>query len=638
MPLPLPTLDSRTYDELRTEGMAVITREAPEWTDHNAHDPGITLLELFAWLAEILLFRADQRTEALLRSFLRLAGVTPYPARCASTVIAVRAGGPADPGAKVPAGTLVGEAGSAAFSTARDLDVSPAWLGLSAGEPGGRGVLVSEHSGGAHDVTALNLGVGRPLLPLGPASEPGDALRIGFDVLPAAPGRELSLHLWTPSWELDAAERSRLEEDPDRHHSARTVWEYQTPTGWRPFEDVVDETRALSMSGAVRLVGPADHSPDADGRFWIRCRLESGGYECAPQLARVAVNAVEARHAVTVGDDELIGVSRGQARQSYALRAAPVVPGSTRLAVTGPDEPGGYTEVPNWDRSGPSSAHYRLDPVTGAIAFGDGLRGRVPAARAEIRAAAYERGGGPAGNVAPGQLTRLEGFPNLSPVQPYRAAGGADEEPLSKAHGRALDSLTAASRAVTAADLAELAMTTPAVRVARARALPAHHPALPCVSAPGCVTVVVLPRCGEPPTPSPGLLAAVTRRLERRRPLACELRVVGPRYVAVTVAATLHAERGAAPDLQARAEDALRAFFDPLHGGEDGRGWPFGRPVVATEVLTILGELPGVARVDGLGLLAGADAAARCENVPLCPSELVDLREPRIAVVEEIPT
>ena len=332
-----------------------------------------------------------------------------------------------------------------------------------------------------------------------------------------------------------------------------------------------------------------------------------------------------------------MGISRGQALQSYALRAAPVVPGSTRLTVTRAGGTVAYTEVAQWDRSGPSSAHYRLDPVTGSVAFGEGRRGRVPEAGAEIRATGYERGGGALGNVAAGQLSRVRGLPEVTPVQPYPATGGADAEPLARAHGRALDALAAPTRAVTASDIEALALSTPGVGVARAHAAPTHHPSLACVSALGCVTVVVLPACGDPPVPGCGFLAAVSHHLGSRRPLACELHVVGPRYVAIGVAATLHA-RGAPMDLRAQAERALEAFFHPLSGGEDGRGWPFGRPVVASEVLTVLGELPGVERVSALSLLAGGDAAARCENVPLCPTELVDFRQPRIAVVEEMPT
>ena len=50
MPLPLPNLDTRRWTDLVAEGRSLVPRYAPTWTDHNAHDPGMTLFELLAWL------------------------------------------------------------------------------------------------------------------------------------------------------------------------------------------------------------------------------------------------------------------------------------------------------------------------------------------------------------------------------------------------------------------------------------------------------------------------------------------------------------------------------------------------------------------------------------------------------------
>jgi hypothetical protein len=72
MALPVPTLDDRRFDDLVEEARALIPAYQPDWTDHNESDPGITLLELFAWLAEMLIYRADQVPERQLRAFLRL--------------------------------------------------------------------------------------------------------------------------------------------------------------------------------------------------------------------------------------------------------------------------------------------------------------------------------------------------------------------------------------------------------------------------------------------------------------------------------------------------------------------------------------------------------------------------------------
>ena len=66
-----PVLDDVTYAELVAAARARIPTLAPGWTDHNAGDPGIVLMELFAWLSEMLIYQADQlppeRTDAFLR-------------------------------------------------------------------------------------------------------------------------------------------------------------------------------------------------------------------------------------------------------------------------------------------------------------------------------------------------------------------------------------------------------------------------------------------------------------------------------------------------------------------------------------------------------------------------------------------
>jgi len=72
MPIPLPILDDRRFDDLSEELRALIPRYCPEWTDHNPSDAGITLLELLAWLGESLIYRLDRIPEASLRQLLAL--------------------------------------------------------------------------------------------------------------------------------------------------------------------------------------------------------------------------------------------------------------------------------------------------------------------------------------------------------------------------------------------------------------------------------------------------------------------------------------------------------------------------------------------------------------------------------------
>ncbi|NES22057.1 MAG: hypothetical protein F6K41_24820 [Symploca sp. SIO3E6] len=72
MAIELPNLDDRTYDDLVQEALGMIPTYAPQWTNHNPSDPGITLIELFAYLTEMLLYRQNRVTEANKRMFLQL--------------------------------------------------------------------------------------------------------------------------------------------------------------------------------------------------------------------------------------------------------------------------------------------------------------------------------------------------------------------------------------------------------------------------------------------------------------------------------------------------------------------------------------------------------------------------------------
>lgn len=89
MSLPLPRLDDRTWQDRRDEGVALIPRYAPAWTDHNVTDPGVTLVELLAYHTEIDLYRLDRIGAAHFRAFLRLFGDSRRPTgpRPAATLV-----------------------------------------------------------------------------------------------------------------------------------------------------------------------------------------------------------------------------------------------------------------------------------------------------------------------------------------------------------------------------------------------------------------------------------------------------------------------------------------------------------------------------------------------------------------------
>lgn len=76
MSLPLPNLDDRRFEELLAELRTYIPRYAPGWTDHNPTDPGITLLEMFAWLSDMVIYRMNRVPDELYQKFRQLIGET----------------------------------------------------------------------------------------------------------------------------------------------------------------------------------------------------------------------------------------------------------------------------------------------------------------------------------------------------------------------------------------------------------------------------------------------------------------------------------------------------------------------------------------------------------------------------------
>jgi hypothetical protein len=246
---------------------------------------------------------------------------------------------------------------------------------------------------------------------------------------------------------------------------------------------------------------------------------------------------------------------------------------------------------------------------------------------------------------------------------PLAAHSGKDEESLEATAGRAVEQLwaherllelaedhqaisldqvpdaermarQAPARAATLLDFERLALETPGVRLARARAFSGIDPAYPCLSAPGTVTVVVVPElpAGQP-QPTPGLLAVVRAYLERRRVIGTRLLVVAPQYLQVSVQARVRLWEGGDP---LRAQQAilqrLNAFLHPLTGGPEGNGWPFGRDVYRSEILQVIDGTEGVDHVLSLELVPDR-GEAQCANLCVGPIGLAVAGDHHIELV-----
>jgi hypothetical protein len=124
MPLQLPNLDDRRYQQLLDDSLARIPIHTPEWTNFNQSDPGVTLVQLFAFLTEALLYRANQIPDRNRKKFLQLLGVPLQPSTSAQGIVTLtNSRGPLET-ITLNDGIEV-RAGQVPFRTTRGLDVLP---------------------------------------------------------------------------------------------------------------------------------------------------------------------------------------------------------------------------------------------------------------------------------------------------------------------------------------------------------------------------------------------------------------------------------------------------------------------------------------------------------------------------------
>lgn len=129
MPLQLPKIDDRRYQDLLDEALSRISVHNPEWTNFNRSDPGVTLIEIFAFMTESLLYRANLIPERNRLKFLQLLGVQLNPATSASGIVVFTNERGLLQTITLNAGVEV-SAGQIPFRTARGLDILPVEAGI----------------------------------------------------------------------------------------------------------------------------------------------------------------------------------------------------------------------------------------------------------------------------------------------------------------------------------------------------------------------------------------------------------------------------------------------------------------------------------------------------------------------------
>ncbi|MCX4736548.1 putative baseplate assembly protein [Streptomyces sp. NBC_01363] len=648
MALPSPNLDDRRFQQLVDEAKRYVQQRSPEWTDHNVSDPGVTLIETFAYMVDQLLYRLNRVPDKNYSAFLDLLGVTLFPPSVARAEVDFWLSAPQPETVRLPAGTEVatsrGEAEEAVvFSTSDDLSIVPSSLVR---------LVTAPVSGDQTDRTAP-LGAGKDIPCFQPRPEPGDALLFG---LPTAVPRCIV------AVRLD----SRVEGVGVDPRQPPLVWEAWDGARWVTCQTGTDSTGGLNRPGEVIVFVPAGHTASVTAGTragWLRCRVtapEPGQpfYSESPTIREAEVFTVGGtmgvEHAETVLDVPL-GSSEGVAGQRFSVSRAPLLLDGEPPVVQVSSAEGWqvWTAVEHFGASAPHDRHVRIDAVSGEFAFPPEVRepdgtmrayGAVPEKGAQLRVPRYRTGGGAAGNVARGAICVLRSsVPYVAGVDNREAArGGVDGETVENAKVRAPNILRVQERAVTAGDYEAIAReAAPSLR--RVRCLPA------VAGEGGAVRVLVVPDAVadeggqlrfEQLIPSDSVLSTVTARLDERRLVGTRLLVEPPAYQGVTVVARLVTAGGDVDRVRAEAVAALFRHIDPLRGGAEGTGWPFGRPVQYGEIFAVLQGVRGVGLVEEVRMfpadpITGRRGAA-VQRIDVAPGALVFSHQHQVEVTASV--
>ena len=545
-----PDLFQRRFQDLVEMGRARLPALSPEWTDHNAHDPGITLMELLAWTTEAQLYSLSRMRRDERDAYAAMLGIRPAGVQPARGLIWPDRLDPNSPVATFKNSVVIPEDADIRLASSENPIFRP-WCTLL-WTPGQISKLQTRDRVGLMlDHVAADQRGGLPFLPFGAKAGHNEVFALTFhcgDQAGLFGKNRRAAHgaLW-PIGVLVPTRPGAI--DPP----------LSEPYNWSPLtatlvsEDLrcnlkiaVDTTRGLLTTGVLLL--DLDSVPSSPQTFTIEFR-STNGFPFPPRVLRFEPNVIPIIQRRTIARE--LHVANGLPNWSFLLN----VPG---LSFASNEEPvtietvdfRGTTVWQRCDRTSDAGPHdfvYEFDTQSGKVTFGNGVNGYKPKEDSQVFVT-YEVSDGAGGQVARNRKWHVTGVVGIIGSNVDAVTGGSDLLGT-RGNRREARKLSQDDHAlVSSSDIIAAARALPLLNVARAW-VPAPDPHLPQT---GVVRLVAMryrdvDNGDETAVETDLWLETIRRRLVPRIPLGSRLQVTAPRYIPFSIQATLEAKSGRDP-------------------------------------------------------------------------------------------
>lgn len=670
---PTPVLDDRSFQQIVDEMKKRIPLYCPEWTDHNVSDPGVTLIELFAWMTELILYRLNQVPDLHYIRFMEFLGLEHKAPSAAQTGVTfwltkplTYADDPDNAGLLIPGGVEV--------STTQTESIAPAIFATNDAfkiKAPRLAVMVLERATSGQPVRSVLRGddlqrvqsASGALSMFSEKPAENDAVYFGFEHGP----HDLSFHILSLHLRFNMTTGIGINTAYPPY-----VWEVLASTGfWTPADVESDSTNGMTTPGKVVL-----HLPrltrqalfDGDAYAWVRVRIRQPlptdpieerrrmhPYRESPRLEQIeqvaslgaTINASNVRHA----PKEYLGESDGMPGQRFRLSGSPVLlpllPAERLRVKANPADEDTAQElwqyVETFANSGPDDQHFTIDSRSGEVRLGPAVRtprgeiiryGKTPPRSAHLYFEHYRFGGGAQGNMPRKRLNMLKtSIPYVDRIENRKpATGGADVQSLEGVRISAQRLVRTRGQAITAEDYETHVLERFGATIARARCI------VETVDEKQVARVLVTPHLNGNGAQAmqadlhvdPSLLGTIEQYLDSVRLLTVRVEVKNAEYCRVRVEVEVQPTASVDPvQLDQAIIRFLETYLHPTLGGNRGDGWPFGQAVTSDEIARQIAAFPGVITVKQVLLwkIVKSDEpqADGVTEIPLGPGETVIL-------------